>query len=374
VSWWTPVTTATFWGQRYNRKLADVFALQDDLAKEMTTALRMRLTGEDEKRMAKSYTANPEAYQLYLQGRYHGNKGTDQELKKSIEYYQQALGRDPNYALVDAGLADAYSNLSDWFLAPRQVMPQAKAAAMRALELDESLAEAHTSPAFIKVIYDWDWSGAAREVQRAIELNPNSADAHANYAYYLARVGRPAEFEAELRRAEELDPLSPRIYAKVGALGYLLGHRYDRAVEQAQKSIEVQPEYPMAHTWLGVTYAQMGRLDDAIAEAQKGAQLADSPLVRAFLGYTYAAAGKKLEARKIAEELTAQRDQRYVCPYEIGTIHLWLGDKDEAFRWYEKAYDERSVCVALMKFDPRLDVVHADPRYQSLIRRVGFPE
>jgi serine/threonine protein kinase/TolB-like protein/Flp pilus assembly protein TadD len=361
------------WGQQYSRKSTDIFALQGDLAKEMTSMLRMRLTGEEEKRMAKSYTANPEAYQLYLQGRYHGNKGTEQELKKSVEYYREALAKDPNYALAYVGLADAYSGFSDFYLAPRQVMPQAKEAANKALELDDTLAAAHTSLAFIKIIYDWDWLGAEREVQRAIELNPNSADAHSTYAYYLARVGRTKEFALEIQRAEELDPLSFRTY-RAGEVGYLLGHQNDRAVEQAQKAIEVQPDYFFAHTWLGVIYAQMGRLSEAVAEAEKGAQLTDSPLVHAFLGYTYAAAGKKAEARKIAEELAAKRAQRYVCPYEIGTIYLTLGEKNEAFRWYEKAYEERSLCVPLMKFDPRLDSVHADARFQDLIRRVGFPQ
>ncbi|PYU20126.1 MAG: hypothetical protein DMG32_22920, partial [Acidobacteria bacterium] len=192
------------WGQQYRRKSTDIFALQGDLAKEMTSMLRMRLTGEEEKRMAKSYTANPEAYQLYLQGRYHGNKGTEQELKKSVEYYREALAKDPNYALAYVGLADAYSGFSDFYLAPRQVMPQAKEAANKALELDDTLAAAHTSLAFIKIIYDWDWSGAEREVRRAIELNPNSADAHSTYAYYLARVGRTKEFALEIQRAEEL--------------------------------------------------------------------------------------------------------------------------------------------------------------------------
>ena len=361
------------WGQQYRRKSTDIFALQGDLAKEMTSMLRMRLTGEEEKRMAKSYTANPEAYQLYLQGRYHGNKGTEQELKKSVEYYREALAKDPNYALAYVGLADAYSGFSDFYLAPRQVMPQAKEAANKALELDDTLAAAHTSLAFIKIIYDWDWSGAEREVRRAIELNPNSADAHSTYAYYLARVGRTKEFALEIQRAEELDPLSPLTY-RTGEVGYLLGHQNDRAVEQAQKAIEVQPDYVFAHTWLGVIYAQMGRLPEAVAEAENGARLTDSPLIHAFLGYTYAAAGKKAEARKIAEELAAKRGQRYVCPYEIGTIYLTLGDKNEAFRWYEKAYEERSLCVPLMKFDPRLDSVHADARFQDLIRRIGFPQ
>jgi serine/threonine-protein kinase len=360
------------WAESYDRDLHDVLSLQEKVAQQIASEVRVKLTPQEQKGLTRGSPTNPEAYQLYLQGRYHWNRGTEQELKKSVEYYQQALTKDANYALAYAGLADAYSGFSDFYLAPRQVMPQAKKAAIKALEIDDTLAGAHTSLASININYDWDWSGAEREVQRAIELNPNSADAHSTYAVYLGRVGRMREFAVEIRRAEELDPLSPAIY-RAGEVGYLLGRQYDRAVEQAQKAIEVQPDYFLAHTWLGVTYAQMGRLPEAVAEAEKGAQLTDSPLVHAFLGYTYAAAGKKAEARKIAEELAAKRAQRYVCPYEIGTIHLALGDRDEAFLWYEKAYEERSVCVPLMKFDPRLDAVHADPRYQDLIRRVGFP-
>jgi serine/threonine protein kinase/tetratricopeptide (TPR) repeat protein len=361
------------WGQRYDRKLADVFALQDDVAKEMTTALRMRLTGDDEKRMAKTYTANTEAYQLYLQGRYHENKGTEEELKKSIDYYQQALTKDSNYALAYDGLADSYAGFSDLYSPPRQAMPQAKAAAIKALELDDGLAEAHTSLGLIKWDYDWDWSGAEREFQRAIELNPNSAKAHGAFAVYLASIGRWEEMRTEIHRAEGLDPLSFQIY-RAGARTYFQGREYDRALEQAQKALELEPDFSLAHTWLGLIYAQMGRFPEAVAEAQKGAQLNDSPLIQAILGYTYAAAGKRSEAHKIAEELAAKRAERYVCPYEIGTIHLGLGEKDEAFRWYERAYDERSACIPLLKFDPRLDPIRTDPRYQDLIRRIGFPQ
>jgi eukaryotic-like serine/threonine-protein kinase len=361
------------WGQQYSRKPSDIFAVQEEIAKDITTMLRTRLTGEEEKRMAKSYTANPEAYQLYLLGRYHWNKGTQQELTKSMEYYQQALAKDPNYALAYAGLADSYSSLSDWYLPPRQVMPQAKAATMKALELDQSLAAAHNALCFIYTNYDWDWQGANKECQRAVELNPNSADAHDNYASELADIGQWDKMAVEIRRSEELDPLSFRIYSDA-AQWYWLARQDDRAVDQFRKAIELEPDYFLAHTWLGVVYAHMGRLPEAVAETQKGAQLSDSPLARAVMGYAYALAGRSSEARKVADELAAKRGQNYLCPYEIGTIYVGLGQKDEAFRWLERAYDERSYCIPALKFDTRLDPIRSDPRLEDLIRRVGFPE
>jgi TolB-like protein/Flp pilus assembly protein TadD len=360
------------WAESYDRDLRDVLSLQEQVAQQIASEVRVKLTPQEQKGLSSGRSTNPEAYQLYLQGRYHWNKGTEDELKRSVNYYQQALAKDQNYALAYAGLSDSYTGFSDFYLPPRQVMPQAKAAATKALELDDTLGAAHTSLAWIETIYDWDWLGAEKEFQRAIELDPNSAQAHDMYALYLASVGRWDKSDMEIHRAEALDPLSFRIYRDGGRI-YYLGHRYDRSVEQLRKALELEPDFYLAHTWLGLAYAQMGRLPDAVAEAQKGAQLNGSPLIRAFLGYTYAAAGKKSEARKIAEELAAEREQRYVCPFEIGTIHLWLGEKDEAFRWFEKGYDERSFCMPLIKFDPRLDPVHADPRYQDLIRRVGFP-
>jgi len=252
-------------------------------------------------------------------------------------------------------------------------MPQAKAAAVKALELDESLAAAHNALCLINTNYDWKWQGAEKECQRAIQLDVNSADAHDNYANYLSDLGRWEKMGLEIHRAEELDPLSFRIYSD-GALYYYQARQYDDAVEQARKAIELEPDYFRAHTWLGLSYVQMGRLSEAVAETQKGAQLSDSPLARAVMGYAFAVAGRRSEARKIADELAAKRGQNYLCPFDIGTIHISLGEKDEAFRWLERAYDERSDCIAGLKVDPRLDPIRSEPRYQDLVRRVGFPD
>jgi eukaryotic-like serine/threonine-protein kinase len=361
------------WAESYDRDLRDVLSLQDQVARQIAGQVQVQLTPQEQKQLAGGNPTNPEAYQLYLQGRFHWNKGDEPNLKKSIEYYQRALGEEPNYALAYSGLADSYADFSDWYLRPREVMPQAKASAAKALELDESLAAAHNSLCLIYTIYDWDWQGAEKECRRAIELNPNFADAHDNYATYLSAIGQWDKMAAELRRAEELDPLSFHIYSD-GATDFFAARRYDQGVEQAQKAIELQPDFFAAHSWLALIYAQMGRFPEAVAEAQKGAQLSDSPLAKGFLGDTYAAAGQKREARKVVEGLIANIKTRFVCPYEIGTTYLSLGEKDEAFLWFEKAYEERSVCVYGMKFDPRLDSIRSDPRYQSIVRRVGFPQ
>jgi len=361
------------WAESYDRDLHEILALQDQVARQIATEVRVTLTPQEQERLSSGGSTNAEAYQLYLLGRYHWNKGTQQELTKSMEYYQQALAKDPNYALAYAGLADSYSSLSDWYLPPRQVMPQAKAATMKALELDQSLAAAHNALCFIYTNYDWDWQGADKECQRAIELNPNSADAHDNYASELADIGQWDKMAVEIRRSEELDPLSFRIYGDAGQW-YWLARQDNRAVDQYRKAIELEPDYFLAHTWLGVAYAHMGRLPEAVAETQKGAQLSDSPLARAIMGYAFALAGRRSEARKVADELAAKRGQNYLCPYEIGTIYIALGQKDETFRWLERAYDERSNCIPALKFDSRLDPIRSDPRYQDLVRRVGFPD
>jgi len=361
------------WADSYDRDLQDVLALQDEVARKIAGQVQVELTPQEQKQLASGGSTNSEAYQLYLQGRFHWYKGDEASLQKSIDYYQQALAKDRKYALAYAGLADSYAGFSDWYLPPKQVMPKAKAAAARALELDESLAAAHNTLCSIKTIYDWDWTGAEKECRRALELNPNFADAHDNYAMFLADVGRWKEMEEELQRAEQLDPLSFRIYSDASQ-DFWLERRYDQAAAQAQKSIELEPSAFMSHSSLAFAYAEMNRLPEAVAEAQKGAELSDSPLAKGFLGYAYAVAGRTQDARNTVRQLEADFRNHFVCPYEIGTIHLWLGEKDEAFRWFERAYEERSICMSLLKFDPRLDSVRSDPRYASLVRRVGFPE
>ena len=360
------------WAESYDRDMRDVLSLQDEVARRIADEVQVKLTPQEQKQFSARSPTNPEAYQLYLQGRFYWNKGDEQGLKKSIEYYQAALAKEPNYALAYAGLADSYSGFSDWYLPPRRVMPQAKAAALKALQLDDSLAATHAALCWIYTVYEWDWPAAEQECKRAIELSPNSADAHDTYSNLLACTGRWEKAEGEIHLAEELDPLSFRYFADA-AMIYYDWRRYDQAVLQAQKSLLLQPDYFIAHSYLGMIYAQTGSYSEAIAEAQKGVQLSDSPVARGVLGYAYATAGNKSQAQKIAAALQGNFDEHFVCPFEIGTIYIRLGEKDVSFRWLNRAYEERSICISGMKYDPRLDPIRSDARYEALVRQVNFP-
>ena len=362
------------WGQRYDRKLADVFALQDDVAKEMTTALRMRLTGDDEKRMAKSYTVSPEAYQNYLRGRYWWNKRTEEGFNKGIEYFQQAIAKDPAYAQAYSGLADCYSQLPVYgFVPPKEAFRRAKEAVQKALEIDDTLAEAHTSLAFIKAHYDWDWSGAEREFQRAIELNPTYADAHHFNGIALAQMGRLDEAVAELKRALELDPLSLGINRDWGMAFYLSRH-YDQAIEQYRKTLELDPNFIAAHNVLGMAYVQKSMYKEAIADSEKALAISpNSTLALSVLGYAYGAAGRRLEAQKVLDQLNALSKQKYVPSLDRARIYVGVGEKDKAFEWLEKSYDDRSIGAVIgMKVNPVFDPLRSDPRFADLLRRMNL--
>jgi tetratricopeptide (TPR) repeat protein len=347
--------------------------LEDEIGQTVAREIDVRLTAQPQQRSAaRRRVVNPESHEAYLLGRYYWNQGDEASLRRSIELYRGALAKDPQNALAYAGLADAYSGLSDFYLPPRAVMPEAKAAALSALQFDETLSAAHNALCVILTNYEWNWSAAERECRRAIELNPNSSDAHDSYGTALAYIGRVAEGAAELRRAEELDPLSFRIYCD-GAFAAFLARNYVLAEAQAKRSIDLAPDYFLMHSYLALIYVQMGKYLEAVAEAERAVHLTNSPLIRGFLGYVYAAAGRTAEARGIVDELISLRTHAYACAFEIGTTELTLGHEDEAFRWFETAYQDRSLCITSMKFDPRLDTVRSDARYLSLIQRVGFP-
>jgi serine/threonine protein kinase/tetratricopeptide (TPR) repeat protein len=359
------------WGQQYSRKAADIFALQGDLAKDMTSMLRMRLSGQDDKRMTKSYTANPEAYQDYLKGSYWRWKITDIGYSKGIDYFQQAIAKDPSYALAYSGLADCYSGRANGGFVPRKEgYPRAKEAALKALELDDTLAEAHTSLAFVKTDYDWDWPGAEKELQRAIELNPSYARAHEQYGYLLYRLGRFEEAIAEERRGVELDPLS-LINNRVFGQSFYFAREYDQAIEQYRKTLDLDPNFTSAHQALGMAYLQKSMYREGIAEIEKELMIsANNTGALAELGYGYALEGRREEAQKVLDKLNELSKQKYVSAVSRAIIYAGLGDKDKAFEWLEKSYEERS--IGAIKVNPIYDPLRSDPRFADLLRRMNL--
>jgi TolB-like protein/Flp pilus assembly protein TadD len=363
------------WGQQYNRNSTDVFTLQEQIAKEMTTALRMRLTGEDEKRMAKSYTANPDAYQDYLRGLYWWKKLNEEGLNKGVEYFRTAIKKDPAYAVAYAGLADCSGALAVFgFVPPKEVFPQAKEAALKAVEIDDTLAEAHTSLGLVKMDSDWEWLGAEAEFQRAIALNPNYAYAHLFYAVALRRMGRVEDAIADSKRALELDPLSLIVNIGLGDAFYL-ARQYDRAIGQYRKTLDLDPNYLSAHAKLGRAYLQESMYREGIAEFEKMSLISpgDTEAV-SDLGYAYALAGRRAEAQKLLDQLKGVSKRKYVPAGSIAQIYVAFGEKDDAFDGLEKAYNERSLGFEEIKVNPIFDPLRSDPRFADLLRRMNLQQ
>jgi tetratricopeptide (TPR) repeat protein len=362
------------WAESYERDLRDILALQSEVARAIASEIKVKLTPQEQTRLASARPVNPEAHKAYVMGRYFWNKRTEDGLKKAVEHFEQAVEHDPSYAAAWAGLADCYNMLANFdFVPPREGFPKAKAATTKALELDGTLAEGHTSLAFVKDNYEWDWAGAEREFKLAIELNPNYATAHHWYSDHLSIVGRDEEAIAEIKRAQLLDPLSLIISAVAGCRFYS-ARRYDEAVEQLRETLEMGASFPPAHFWLGRTYEEMGQYESAIAEDQKAtAALGSGAYALAALGHAYAASGKRNEALRILADLNERRKTTYVSPYAIGVLHLGLDQRDRALEWLERAYDERDVSMVEIKYDPRLDPLRSDPRFQDLLRRMNFP-
>jgi eukaryotic-like serine/threonine-protein kinase len=361
------------WGEQYNRKLADILAVQEDIAREVTGKLRLRLEAEEKKRLTRHVTENTEAYQLYLRGRYHWNKRTPDGIQKAIEYFQEAITKDPSYALAYAGLADCYQVPVNP-LPPRQKIPRARAAAMKALELDDTLVEAHTTLARVLYAYDWDWSGAEKEFKRAIELNSRYAPAHQWYGSYLGATGRFLEANAEEKRAKELEPLSP-IMDFEAALAFYHSRNYDQAIDQFQKTLELDPNFLPPHNFLPAAYEQKGMFEEAIAGFQRAITVqhgagADNAL--AGLAHTYAVSGRKTEARKLLAELQRLSEQRYVPATSVALVYTGLGEKDKAFTWLDKAVEEHSFTLAYVKMEPRFDPLRSDPRFADLLHRINL--
>jgi TolB-like protein/DNA-binding winged helix-turn-helix (wHTH) protein/tetratricopeptide (TPR) repeat protein len=362
------------WGQEYDRKLADMVTLREEIAREMASALRIRLTGAEEKRLTKSYTANPEAYQDYLKGRYWWNKSTEEGFNKGIDYFQQAITKDPGYALAYSGLADCYSSQADFGLvSAKEGYLKAKDAALKAVELDDTLAEAHGSLALIKSSYDWDWSGADKEIRRAIELNPSYADAHRLHAEVLWQTGRLDEAIAESQGNLELDPISLGNNVDLG-VEYFLARQYDQVIAQERKVLELDPNYLDAYYFRGIAYLKKSMYVEGKADLEKGVAIAPaSELALTGLGYGYAVTGRRAEAHGILDKLNELSKQKYVSPIWRVKIYAGLVEKDKAFEWLEKAYEDHSiVSVGYIETNPMLDPLRSDPRFADLLRRTNL--
>jgi eukaryotic-like serine/threonine-protein kinase len=361
------------WGEQYDRSAADILDIQDEISAEITKKLLLRLTREEQKVLAKRYTDDTEAYQLYLRGRYYSDRWTKEVVDRGIPYYNQAIERDPAYALAYTGLAEAYFGMSSQFMSPREAMPKVRDAAMKALEIDETLPEAHALLAMVRAFYEHDWAGAKAEFTRALGLNFGSASAHEWYGYYLTALGSKEEALTELALARELDPLSSKINLVLG-LSFAMARRYEKAIEQLSKTIQMDPDFWLGHLWLGWAYQQMGRPDEALEELNTAFKLGASPYAAAYLGYVQALDGRRADAELLVHAMVEQFTQRYVSPHHIAIVYVGLGHKDQAFEWLEKAYEHREEILVFLNVDPTWDSLRDDPRFRDLVRRVGLAQ
>jgi eukaryotic-like serine/threonine-protein kinase len=367
---------AEVWGRQYSRKSSEIITVQEEIAKEVAKKLGLQPTSEDEKKLTKRYTENPQAHQLYLKGRYTWDRRTAPALREAAAYFQQAIDDDPGYALAWAGLGDCYSLYSFYgVLPPSEAFPKAKEAAAKALEIDDTIAEAHSSLVWIKSTYDWDWMGAETEYKRTIELNPNYAEVLTYYSSGpLSALGRLDEALAIAQRREQIDPLSLINSTVLGRTLYFQ-RQYDQALKQLHNVIDADGNFAQAHLYLGLSLEQKGMFEEAIAEFEKGIRLSGGdPRMAAARGHAYAVSGRKERANNAIAELRSLSSQRYVAPAEIALVYTGLGDKEKAFEWLERAYQDHSPWLIWLKVDPRFDTLHSDPRYADLLRRMGLPQ
>jgi serine/threonine-protein kinase len=366
-------TENVIWSDQYTRKQGDLVSLQSDIARDVSTKLKTKLTGVEEQKITKTSTANTEAYQLYLKGLFYWNKRTPESLKSSLDYYNQAIEKDPNYAPAYAGMALAYVLLPQYSAgSPIESTTKAKAAASKALALDDSLAEAHTALAYVLFAYDLNMAESDREFRRAIELNPNYPTAHQWFAGgTLAATARFDEAIAEATRAEEIDPFSLIVISERGNV-YLYARRYDEAIRQSRKAIDLDPNWYLAHLGLCQAYTSKGLQQEAIAECQKALTLNSDPTPLAYLAYAYASLGKRDEAMKALAKMNDVAKQRYVSAYSFAIAYVGLGDKDQAFHWLERSNADRAYEILYLKVDPLLDNLRSDRRFAELVKRVGL--
>ncbi|MFN2413117.1 MAG: hypothetical protein ABR535_08725 [Pyrinomonadaceae bacterium] len=363
------------WGDQYNRNQSDLVALQNEIALDVSNKLRTRLSGTEQQRLSKNYTQNAEANQLYLKGRYHLLKTTRNEIEKGVSYFQQAIAIDPSYALAQAGLADANRTLAmAGERPPREFMPLAKAAAARAIELDDTLAEAHGILGFVLYWYDRDWNAAEREMKRAIELDPNNSDTRIYYAHLLSSTGRVSQSLSEARRSSELEPLNARNNALECQFLIAAGQN-DEALIKATKVIDLNPDHWLPHQQAAAAYIEKGMYAEAVVEARKSMERNEFATVpRAFLGYALAKAGRRAEAEAVLDELLRMRKEDYASPYSIAMVYYGLGKHDETMAWLEQAVEARDPRVVFLTMDPKWKNLRGDPRFQDLLRRIGLPQ
>lgn len=362
------------WGEQYDRELSDVLAVEQDIARHIAEALHLTLGGEAPRLGAKNYTENTEAYQLYLKGRYYWNKPTTEGCLRAVEFFEKAIAADDTYALAYAGLADAYVALDlHGEIPPAELMPKARAAALKALELDERLAEARVSLGCIKTLYDHDWEGAEEEFKRAIKLKPGYPHAHSWYSLHLLALGRFEESFAQAKRALELDPLDVEINHHLGWY-YLYTRQYDKAIEQLRRTLELQPKRPLARLLLARAYEQKGEYAEAIAEFERTARVEQSPLVLGFLGHAYALAGDREKAGQLLEELKEMEQRRYVPPYSLGLVHLGMNDKARALNDLRAGSRMSNQWMIYARVNPAFDSLRSDPAFHEILRDMNLEE
>ena len=368
-------TQDVIWSEQYNRKQSDLLTLQGEIARDVSSKLKTKLSGAEVAKLTKTYTANPAAYELYLKGKYYANRYTKEGLGQSVDCFNQAIAIDPNYSSAYSGLAYTYILMDDWFMSPNQSAPKAREAARKALEINETDVDAHLVLGLVAHWYDWDWSAAEKELKRSLELNPRNSESYIYYSYLSSPLGRHDEAAAIARQGLQIDPLSSGTNFGVAST-LVLNRRWDEAIAHLRKAIELDPNYWFHRSYLGRAYEQKGMMPEAIAEFKRAFELDNQQSENwAGLTHAYAVSGRKDEAQKMLEDLIRKSSEKsYVSAYSVAVIYAGLGDKDKTFEWLERAYSDRSYYLPVyLTTDARLDGFHSDPRFKDLVRRIGLP-
>ena len=362
------------WAASYERDLRDVLSMQEEVTRAIASEIRVNLSAQEQARLASTRPIDPEAYRLYLKGRYYWNKRSLEGFQKAIEYFQQATAKDPAYALAYVGLADTYTYFSFFdVVPPREAMPKAKAAAARALEIDNRLGEAHVSLGYVSYMYDWDWPAAGKHFEQALTLNPSYSRAHTFYPFYLSSLGRSEEALAVAKRSLDLDPASPAVNHSL-AVQFYFARQFDQAIEQAHKTLELDPNFAISYELLGEVYVSRGMYREGLSELEKYSALSRGRAMSlALLGYAHARLGERNQALRMLEQLEATSKERYTPAFSFAVVYAGLGEKDQAFAWLEKAYGERTSRLGYLKVEPLWDPLRPDPRFADLVRRIGLP-